>query len=473
MAYQFVCIKREYEMNKRILTIALLSIFTQMATYGHDGDTMRHWEIASPDPDRIVLTWNDDPTSTQAVTWRTNDSVETAFAEVAVADPSSRFDLSAERFRAKTQELDISRHDQNESVTAHYHSVVFKGLHADTLYAYRVGDGDQRWSEWMQFRTASSSLDPVEFLYFGDAQNSVLSHWSRIMRAAFQKSPNANFSIHAGDLINRAHRDREWAEWFKAGGWVHGMIPSIVVPGNHEYDELTEAEQEKRLSLQWGPQFELPRYRELPSALDETVYYIDFQGVRVVALNSNREIDAQTGWLDKVLNDNPNRWTVLTFHHPIFSSGDGRDNSRNRDAWKPVIEKHDVDLVLQGHDHTYARGHVPIRMMDTNESPRTGPIYVNSVSGPKMYEFMEGGWDVYRPEGVLLDRKAENTQFFQVIRVEGMSLVYKAYMANGELYDAFELRKNEDSSKTLLDWAPDLGEERLFENTLPYNREGM
>ena len=325
----------------------------------------------------------------------------------------------------------------------------------------------------MQFRTASSRLDPVEFLYFGDAQNSVLSHWSRIMRAAFQKSPNANFSIHAGDLINRAHRDREWAEWFKAGGWVHGMIPSIVVPGNHEYDELTEAEQERRLSLQWGPQFELPRYRELPGALDETVYYIDFQGVRVVALNSNSEIDAQTGWLDKVLNDNPNRWTVLTFHHPIFSSGDGRDNSRNREAWKPVIEKHDVDLVLQGHDHTYARGHVPIRMMDTNESPRTGPIYVNSVSGPKMYEFMEGGWDVYRPEGVLLDRKAENTQFFQVIRVEGMSLVYKAYMANGELYDAFELRKNEDSSKTLLDWAPDLGEERRFENTMPYNREGM
>ena len=71
-----------------------------------------------------------------------------------------------------------------------------------------------------------------------------------------------------------------------------------------------------------------------------------------------------------------------------------------------------------------------------------GPIYVNSVSGPKMYEFMEGGWDVYRPEGVVLDRKAENTQFFQVIRIEGMSLVYKAYMANGELYDAFELRKN-------------------------------
>ena len=107
------------------------------------------------------------------------------------------------------------------------------------------------------------------------------------------------------------------------------MIPSIVVPGNHEYDELTDADQEKRLSLQWGPQFALPRYSDLPDSLEETVYYIDYQGVRIVAMNSNREIEAQTKWLEKVLSRNPNRWTVLTFHHPIFSSGDGRDNSQS------------------------------------------------------------------------------------------------------------------------------------------------
>jgi len=454
--------------------IAIWTILgTLVSVYGHEIDGMRHWEIASPDPDRIVLTWSGNPARTQAVTWRTDDSVDVGYAEIALADPSSRFDLKAKRFQAATQSLDIGEHDQNVSVVTHFHSVVFKGLTPDTLYAYRVGDGGERWSEWLQFRTASTKKEPVEFLYFGDAQNAVLSHWSRIMRAAFQKAPNADFSIHAGDLINRAHRDQEWAEWFKAGGWIHGMIPSIVVPGNHEYDELTDMEQEKRLSLQWGPQFELPRYRDLPDSLEETVYYIDYQGVRIVAMNSNREIEAQTTWLNKVLSRNPNRWTVLTFHHPIFSSGDGRDNSRNRDSWKPIIEKYGVDLVLQGHDHTYARGHVPIRMMDTESDSEIGPVYVNSVSGPKMYEFMEGGWDVYRPEGVVLDRRAENTQFFQVIRIEGMSLIYKAYMADGELYDAFELRKAKDGSRSLLDWAPDLGEERLFENTLPYNRTGM
>ena len=460
-------------MNSRNLIAILIILDVCVSVLGHEIDGMRHWEIASPDPDRIVLTWSGNPARTQAVSWRTDYSVVVGYAEIALADPSSRFDLKAKRFQAATQSLDIGQHDQNVSVVTHFHSVVFEGLSPDTLYAYRVGDGGELWSEWLQFRTASTRNEPVEFLYFGDAQNAVLSHWSRIMRAAFQKAPNADFSIHAGDLINRAHRDQEWAEWFKAGGWIHAMIPSILVPGNHEYDELTDAEQEKRLSLQWGPQFELPRYEDLPDSLEETVYYIDYQGVRIVALNSNREIEAQTKWLKKVLSRNPNRWTVLTFHHPIFSSGDGRDNTRNRDSWKPIIEKHDVDLVLQGHDHTYARGHVPIRMMDTDSDSEIGPVYVNSVSGPKMYEFMEGGWDVYRPEGVVLDRRAENTQFFQVIGIEGMSLVYKAYMANGELYDAFELRKEKDGSRSLRDWASDLSEERLFENTLPYNRADM
>ena len=460
-------------MNRRNL-IAIWTILGAWASVqGHENEEMRHWEIASPDPDRIVLTWTGNPARTQAVTWRTDNTVDVGYAELALADPSARFDLKAVRYEAVSQSLNIAEHDQNVPFVTRFHSVEFKGLWPDTLYAYRVGDGNQRWSEWLQFRTASTKREPVEFLYFGDAQNSVLSHWSRIMRAAFQKAPYADFSIHAGDLINRAHRDQEWAEWFKAGGWAHGMIPSIVVPGNHEYDELTDADQEKRLSLQWGPQFALPRYSNLPESLEETVYYIDYQGVRIVAMNSNREIETQTKWLEKVLSRNPNRWTVLTFHHPIFSSGDGRDNSRNRASWKPIIEKHDVDLVLQGHDHTYARGHVHIRMMDTQDESQVGPIYVNSVSGSKMYEFMEGGWDVYRPEGVVLDRKAENTQFFQVIRIEGMSLVYKAYMANGELYDAFELRKERDGSRSMRDWAPDLGKERLYDNTLPYSREGI
>ena len=77
---------------------------------------------------------------------------------------------------------------------------------------YRVGDGAKHWSEWIQFRTAKSTYAPIQFVYFGDAQNDILDHWSRVIRMAYQRAPNASFAIHAGDLVNTAHRDHEWAQ---------------------------------------------------------------------------------------------------------------------------------------------------------------------------------------------------------------------------------------------------------------------
>ena len=60
-----------------------------------------------------------------------------------------------------------------------------------------------------------------------------------------------------------------------------------------------------------------------------------------------------------VLADNDQRWTVVTFHHPVWSGAEGRNNPALREIWGPILEEHGVDLVLQGHDHTYGRGNVP------------------------------------------------------------------------------------------------------------------
>src|SRR5262245_15411208 len=45
----------------------------------------------TPLPDRIVLTWQTDPATSQAVTWRTDTTVTTAVAEFAVAEDSAAF----------------------------------------------------------------------------------------------------------------------------------------------------------------------------------------------------------------------------------------------------------------------------------------------------------------------------------------------------------------------------------------------
>ena len=210
----------------------ILALFALTITaIAHPDHKLRHWEQASPDPDRIILTWTGSTATSQSVTWRTDTSVKEASAEIALALPKARFDEGAKSYKARTEKLELV---DPAKVVVHYHSVEFSDLKPDTLYAYRVGSGD-RWSEWIQFRTAKAEAAPFSFLYFGDAQNSILSFWSRIIRAAYKKAPHAAFSIHAGDLVNTAHKDREWAEWFKAGGWIHSSVPSIPVSGNHEY----------------------------------------------------------------------------------------------------------------------------------------------------------------------------------------------------------------------------------------------
>ncbi len=401
-----------------------------------------------PLPDRVVLTWRGDPATTQAVTWRTDVSIAHAVAEIAVANDSGRT-LKGTALAATTTPF------TSDLGIAHYHAVEFTELTPDTLYAYRVGDG-VNWSEWFHFRTATRGERRFTFVYFGDAQNDVRTHWSRVFREAFQEAPRAAFTLHAGDLINRANRDAEWGEWFGAPAWVNATIPVVATPGNHEYAKLDERDEKspRQLSHHWRPQFALPENG--PTALGETCYFFDYQGTRIVSLNSNERQAEQTPWLREVLAHNPNRWTILTFHHPIFSPAKERDNPALRDAWKPLIDEFKVDLVLTGHDHTYARsgdvsGHVRVGTQNAQKGynqvydPAIGTIYVVSVSGPKMYDLMSDSWAV---------RTGEDTQLFQIITIDGDALRYEARTATNRLYDAFTLKKRPGQANALLETFP-------------------
>ncbi|HVW02718.1 MAG TPA: metallophosphoesterase family protein [Planctomycetaceae bacterium] len=401
-------------------------------------------------PDRIILTWVDDPATTQAVTWRTSTDVVDAWAEIAEADAGPGFVKAARKTRASTQHL---KSNLNE---AHYHTARFSGLKPSTRYAYRVGDG-ANFSEWFQFSTASIRPEPFSFIYFGDAQNEVRSMWSRVAREAYRDAPRARFMIHAGDLINSAESDAEWGEWFAAGHWLNAMVPSVPVLGNHEMAKGKEKDAPRRVSHHWRPQFALPENG--PNGLEETCFTLVYQNLRIVGLNSNEQLPQQAEWLDRVLAANESPWVVCTFHHPIYSTSQQRDNSALRSAWKPVFDKYKVDLVLQGHDHSYGRtGLHPSLVTSENVGtgvnqldPETGTVYVVSVSGPKMYNLKSQA---------VMKRAGENTQLYQIIHIDGESLRYEARTAVGEVYDAFTLRKRPGAVNELIEQVPPTPERR-------------
>jgi hypothetical protein len=412
----------------RTLISASLSIVAGISSVpAHDGphkvsDAEAH--KPTPLPDRINLCVTATPATAMSVAWRTDTTVAQGFVEVAVAEHGPLFIRSPRRIEAAREDL---KSDLSE---ARYHSATMDDLKPETIYAYRVGDG-ANWSEWFQFQTAPSGPKPISFIYFGDAQNDVKSMWSRVIRTAFQDAPRASLLVHAGDLINSANRDADWGGWFEAAGFINGMTPIMPTPGNHEYSKSPNGPQ---LSGHWRPQFALPTNG--PEGLEETCYYIDHSGVRFVALNSNVRHEDQATWLDSILANNPNRWTILTFHHPIYSPAKGRDNEKLRNLWQPIFDKYGVDMVLTGHDHTYARSgmriHDNIPTGGTARDPKSGTVYVVSVSGPKMYKVEKQPW---------MKRAAENTQLYQVIHIDGDRLVFESRTAIGTLYDSFELIK--------------------------------
>lgn len=531
-------------MNIRYSLPLLAALATPLA--GHDDHHHDHWKptpyaaakahAPTPLPDRVILTWDDDPTTTQAVTWRTDTSVKRAVAEIAIANDNGRA-LKPDRVEAVTTAFTS---DLNE---AHYHSVTFRDLRPDTLYTYRVGDGEN-WSEYFHFRTASTEAKPFTFVYFGDAQNDLKTHWSRVFREAFRDAPRAAFTLHAGDLINEDAWDAEWGEWHGAPAWVNGTVPVIATPGNHEYyranpgpadqrlwtakdgrdipvtvesetvrdaegkvvhyrviartadghaarmvydddDEIIEVDRgmseltgyakaelvgtevDKRplrdrlqdpgtpaVSRHWRPQFAFP-VQDVPEGLEETVYYIDYQGARIISLDSSKDREAQVHWLRRVLENNPNRWTIIAFHHPIFSPASDRDNRELRELWKPVFDEFKVDLVLNGHDHTYARTgdlgqaagrseNVPSGYQQAYD-PEIGTVYVVSVSGPKMYEITKDSFAV---------RTAEDTQLYQIIEVDVDELRFNAFTATGTRYDSFTLKKRPGRANELRELLP-------------------
>ena len=435
----------------RLFSLFILVIFfncnsnhhSHSHSHSHQKDGLHHWEIPSKDPDRIILTFNGNPSTKRAVTWRTDSSVKKAEAQIAVAGINSDFVKEASTYIANTEEFDLGLYKSNKSLIVNYHSVVFENLKPNTLYAYRVGFAEN-WSEWIQFKTANDTYSPTQFVYFGDAQNDILNHWSRVIRMAYKTAPDASFVIHAGDLVDSAHKDNEWAQWFKAGGFIHSQWTAIPVVGNHEFQRFDgyEGTLPRRLSIQWRPQFTLPVEENLDEKLHETVYSVEYQDILVLVLNSTGHLEEQTEYIREKLTNSEAKWKIVTNHHSVFSPAEGRDFEYARKVWKPMFEKYGVDLVLNGHDHTYARGHTPVKSQNVNESGIFKTLYVTSVSGPKQYKLDKDQIKNYEIDGYKSDKMGEETQFFQVIYIDSNKLTYSAYTTLGDLYDRAIITKD-------------------------------
>lgn len=378
---------------------------------------------AGPAPDQIVLTWSEDPRTTQTIQWRTSTNITRG---IIAYQPKATF----HRFhRAGWEEksADISRMETpnllNDPVV-HRHTVVLRDLQPGTTYVYSVGDGSETgWSELAEFTTAPVRTRPFSFIYMGDAQNG-LDRWGTLVRNAFRERPDAAFYLMAGDLVNRGNERDDWDKFFENAAPVYDRRQLVPAIGNHE-------NQGGHPTL-YLKQFTLPENG--PEELEkERLYAFEYSNALFVILDSNLDPRDQTQWLEKTLAGSRAKWKFVAYHHPAYSSAPGRDNHQIRDSWIPLFDKYHVDLALQGHDHAYLRTY-PMHNNQRVDRPDQGTIYIVSVSGTKMYSQAERE---YTEVGMT------NTSTYQVldIQISGDRMVYRAYDIDGNLRDQFTIEK--------------------------------
>ncbi|MBN2281585.1 MAG: metallophosphoesterase family protein [Candidatus Marinimicrobia bacterium] len=377
--------------------------------------------LLADSPSRVLLNLTENPASEIAVTWRNYDKIKNPRVQILPADASTKMDPKASTFSAGTEILKINE------LEIYQHGLIVDQLKPGTTYAYRVGTEDS-WSEWNHFTTACKEPVPFQFVYLGDVQNGIFDMSSRVLRSAYRRAPNAGFWLYAGDIVNHGDNDHEWGEIFDALGWISRTTPMVFLPGNHEYPRI---ENSRILTPLWRPQMTQPENG--PEGLEESAFYIDYQGLRLITLNGNEKLEEQVRWLDKVLSENKQFWTIISIHQPFYSTAQGRDSKDRRDLFLPIIDKYSVDLVLQGHDHTYGRTY-KLRGGNIVPSHEPGTYYAVSVVGVKVYDMKEENMK-------FMAKMGNGRQLFQVIGLDGNVLTYRSYDATGAVYDSFEIIK--------------------------------
>jgi hypothetical protein len=443
-------------------------------------------------PTRVILTPTATPATSQSFSWLAGDASHMSGA-VQLRDGDSGDVRTIEASAAGTV---------NGNPSQHFSATVTE-LIPDTAYEYRVGV-DGGWSDWHRFATADPGDTDFQFIYYGDAQIGLDTTWASVVRQAEATAPRAIGSVHAGDLIDAATDETQWVDWFSGMARSAASANVIAAPGNHEYiDDAYLAS--------WKAHFEYPTNDAAVTATGElagravgdsevarqyaaylghwaefaaeTVYFTDYQGVRFITLNATQDpafltprvlpscsgadcpaarvgelwAQFQAEWLDRVLSASPSKWNVVTFHQPVYSASAERDEPILREHWVPVLERHDVDLVMMGHDHVYARGFVDEDRTEV-DGITDGPVYIVSNSGAKHYPLAAEQDNVWTDNGATQVLRGEGVTTYQVIDVSEDRLVFRSYLAEksadattdlpiGSVYDEFTVTKTDDGRK--------------------------
>lgn len=249
--------------------------------------------------------------------------------------------------------------------------VTVKGLKENTTYYYSVmKDGD--WTEPEEYQTKSFS--DFSFLYVGDPQigasgnnQNDATSWNDVLNQAVSKY-DVSFMVSAGDQINESSNKNE-SNWINSeeqysgylGATALRSLPVATTIGNHDHD-LSNYSYHFNNPNRFNDVNDkyIPKLYTAGASAAGTDYYYTYGDVLFIVLDTNNyNCATHENVIRKAISDNPDaKWRVVTFHQDIYGAGQPHSDSDGmvlRTQLTPLMDKYDIDVVLQGHDHTYSR----------------------------------------------------------------------------------------------------------------------
>jgi uncharacterized protein (TIGR03437 family) len=294
---------------------------------------------------------------------------------VVVVDPSgygATFQASVTEFEAAATGL---------PQTYYQYVATIANLNPGTVYTYQVQAGHQAMASALtrplEFTTPGSGA--FNFINFADSGEGNAEQLALRLQMV---SETVSLAIANGDLAYELATYASIEEnYYGVYQEIMAQVPFFASLGNHEY--MTD-NANPTLAARVTPTAGVP-------AADQGRYYsFDWGNAHFVALDSNTPLDdaiAGTGemlaWLDNDLQSTSKFWKIVFFHHPGYATGVHQDEppaGEVRQGIVPILEKYGVQLVLNGHEHTYQRTYELLggQVVAPNSG---GVVYITSGGG--------------------------------------------------------------------------------------------
>ena len=323
----------------------------------------KEWESVATDYTQVSLTPGADETELNFA-WYSKDNGQ-------AATPVVHFGTDKNALKTFTG----TRADVDSDLTGgeayDYNYVTVTGLKENTTYYYTVEKNGVQ-SDVETYRTHSFST--VKMLYVGDPQigaskgqpqgSETLSGdsgaantaarndafgWNRTLEAAVAQDPDVSFIISAGDQVNKTGqpKEEEYAGYLSAD--VLSYLPVATAIGNHD-----------SLNPDYQYHFNNPNATDYGTTAAGGDYYYSYGNGLFIVLNTNNYNVAEhkQAIAQAVASDPDAAWRIVTIHQDIYGSGldhSDTDGMILRTQLTPIFDQYDIDVVLQGHDHTYSR----------------------------------------------------------------------------------------------------------------------